>query len=227
MPFDPDEFVAACTRAAQDSDPVGGVRDVVDAAIRLGSAIDVALGPSRSIGPDTLFRSPDLTVQRISWPGGSAAAPHEHRMWAVVGVYAGRELNTLYQREGSTVVEDRVVPVETGEVFVLGPDAVHTVANPDRRWTAGLHVYGGDIVGVERSAWLPDGTAISQSESSAQRRAMVLAMRQLAADRQQEVSDEMRFLGLSALWREVERRRRYLTPVEVREVVADAWLSVS
>jgi predicted metal-dependent enzyme (double-stranded beta helix superfamily) len=221
--FDVDEFVAACQRAARDADPVGAVREVVSAAVRAGSAIDDVLGRQVSLDPDTLFRSEDLTVQRILWPGGSASPPHDHRMWAVVGVYAGRELNTVYERQGHTVVEKRKVPVEQGEVFELGADAVHSVVNPDRRWTAGLHVYGGDLIGVERSAWLPDGTETSQAASSAQRRAMVEEMRELATDRGQAMSGEMRFVALNALWDEVARRRRYLTPIEARAVIEHAW----
>ena len=43
--------------------------------------------------PDTLFASPEITVQRIVWRGGARSNVHEHRMWAVVGVYAGAEVN--------------------------------------------------------------------------------------------------------------------------------------
>lgn len=162
-------------------------------------------------------------MQRITWPGGAASPPHEHRMWAVVGVYAGREVNTVFDRSGPEITPARTVHVNSGDVFVLPATAVHEVHNPERRWTAGLHVYGGDILNVERSSWLPDGTEAPSTQVSAQRRAMVQAMRDLASDLGRQLSDEDRYLAFTALWREVDRRRRNLTVEEARDVVSSAW----
>ena len=223
MSFDRDVFVAECQGAAAESDPVEAVREVVEAAIQQGTAIDETLGTKVTGEADTLFRSDELTVQRIIWPGGSASPPHDHRMWAVVGVYAGRELNTLFDRRDRVISARRVVPIDAGSVLTLPVDAVHAVRNPDRQWTAGLHVYGGDIVDVERSAWLPDGSHAPQREVAAQRRLMVQAMLDMATEAGEKISDERRFVALTALWREAERARRNLTADEAREVVATAW----
>ncbi|HEX6247443.1 MAG TPA: hypothetical protein VFZ64_06180 [Nocardioidaceae bacterium] len=223
MAFDPDRFVAECQAAAAESDPVQAVRDVVEATIRQGTAIDDTLGVELTGDPDTLFHSSGLTVQRIMWPGGSASAPHDHRMWAVVGVYAGCEVNTIFDRQGGSINPSEVIPVDAGGVLTLPVHAVHAVRNPDRRWTAGLHVYGGDIIDTERSAWLPDGTEAPQCEVAAQRRIMVGAMRAVAMEAGENISDERRFAALTALWREVERVGRNLTADEARAVVASEW----
>lgn len=222
--FVPAELVEACRRAATEADPVAAVGEVIESTVRRhGSTIDDVLGRTPSVEPNTLFCSRELTVQRIAWPGGSASPPHEHRMWAVVGVYAGREVNTVFDREGGRIAPSRTVAVEAGRVFSLPATAVHAVHNPERRWTAGLHVYGGDIVNVARSSWLPDGTEAPQSEVTEQRRAMVQAMRDLAVDLGREISSDDRYVALSALWRETERLHRNLTPAEARAVVAGAW----
>jgi len=119
-----------------------------------GAAIDSVLGTELKPEHETLFSSEDLTIQRIIWLPGLGSSLHEHRMWAVVGVYAGEELNRIYERapDGLTDRGTRTVPER--DVFVLDADAIHSVENPDRNWTAGIHVYGGDIVNIERSAWV-------------------------------------------------------------------------
>ncbi len=94
-----------------------------------------------------------MTVQAIIWPTGIVIPPHDHRMWAVVGVVHGQEDNALYARAGHKLRLVRRVSVEEAEVLVLDEDSVHAVGNPCSRPTLGLHVYGGDIVGASRSTW--------------------------------------------------------------------------
>jgi predicted metal-dependent enzyme (double-stranded beta helix superfamily) len=96
--FTPERFVAACRTAAADDDPDAAVREVVGMAIADGSSIDEALGTEYVYPADLSYSSPDLTIQRVLWSPGTAAAPHDHRTWAVVGVYAGEEVNGLYRR---------------------------------------------------------------------------------------------------------------------------------
>jgi predicted metal-dependent enzyme (double-stranded beta helix superfamily) len=221
--FDPDAFVGECRRAASEAEPVAALAEVVAAAIRDGGAIDAALGTELKGEADTLFSSPELTVQRIVWPGGAASPPHDHRMWAVVGVYAGEEVNRLYRRGPSGLEERAVRPVGAAEVLTLGEDAVHSVENLRRQWTAGLHVYGGDILHNERSAWGPDGTEARFAENSAAFRAMWAPMRELAAEQGRAISDDDRYDALIAIREAYRRQRRYLTPEEARRVVAEAW----
>ncbi|MBV8930723.1 MAG: hypothetical protein JO152_16505 [Mycobacteriaceae bacterium] len=39
--------------------------------------------------------------------------------------------------------------------MILGPDVIHSVANPKLAYTAGLHVYLGDYLNAKRSEWDP------------------------------------------------------------------------
>lgn len=81
--------------------------------------------------------------------------PHDHRMWAVIGLYGGREDNTLHRRtpDGLAVAGEK--RLETGDVAVLGRAIIHSVANPLRTLTGAIHVYGGDFVAAQRSEWVP------------------------------------------------------------------------
>jgi predicted metal-dependent enzyme (double-stranded beta helix superfamily) len=75
-------------------------------------------------------------------------------MWAVIGIYGGREDNQFYRR-----LEDGRIEPNTGRTIIerdvigLGSDVVHSVANPTREWTAALHVYGGDFYSTPRTMW--------------------------------------------------------------------------
>jgi len=224
--FDSDAFVGDCRRAASEAEPVAALAEVVAAAIRNGGAIDAALGTELKGEPDTLFSSPELTVQRIVWPGGAASPPHDHRMWAVVGVYAGEEVNRLYQHAPWGLEERAVRPVGAAEVLTLGEDAIHSVENLRRQWTAGLHVYGGDIVHKARSAWGPDGVEVRFADNLAAVRSMWAAMREMrkvAAEQGRAISDDDRYDALTAIREGYRQRRRYLSHEEARRVVADVW----
>jgi predicted metal-dependent enzyme (double-stranded beta helix superfamily) len=150
--FDPEEFVDRCRAEVLDPDPASAVREVVAEAVSRPEALPAALSTTTN-GQITWFQSPELTVQRVVWPNGVITPPHKHRMWAVVGVCQGQEDNTLWRRTPEGVEQSGGREVKIGEVIVLGPNAIHAVANPCRCPTIGLHVYGGDILATPRSEW--------------------------------------------------------------------------
>ena len=46
--------------------------------------------------------------------------------------------------------------LKTGDVLVLGEDAIHAIANPLDRVSCAIHIYGGDLLNFSRrSAWNP------------------------------------------------------------------------
>ena len=83
--------------------------------------------------------------------------PHNHRMWAVIGIYTGREDNVFWRR----VKGDAAGRVEAAgakalgakDAEPLGRDIIHSVTNPIPRHTGAIHVYGGDFFAVDRSEW--------------------------------------------------------------------------
>jgi predicted metal-dependent enzyme (double-stranded beta helix superfamily) len=98
----------------------------------------------------------DLTILNIVWTPGMSVYPHDHRTWALIGLYGGREDNTFYRRspEGLQVACGK--QLETGETTLLGKSVIHAVQNPLRVFTGAVHVYGGDFFGTPRSDWDPE-----------------------------------------------------------------------
>jgi predicted metal-dependent enzyme (double-stranded beta helix superfamily) len=158
--FDVDQLIADCQEAASDSAPRRAVREVLLRAIGHADEIAAALRPTEG-GLNILYRSADLTILDVVWAPGMRLYPHDHRMWAAIGIYAGQEDNTFYRRSGGDnqhhhqLTESGGKELCTGEVLLLGDDAIHAVANPLRRLTAAIHVYGGDFVDQPRSQWGP------------------------------------------------------------------------
>lgn len=152
--FDVDELVGACRGAVGEGQPALAVRDVLRRALERPAAVGDVLRPALG-GISLLHRSPDLTVLHAVWAPGMELFPHDHRMWAVIGIYAGQEDNAFYRREGHGLTSSGGKAIAEGDVLVLGDDVIHSVANPLDRLTAAIHVYGGDFVDQERSAWGP------------------------------------------------------------------------
>jgi len=85
-----------------------------------------------------------------------AVYPHDHRMWALIGLYGGREDNTFYRRDGDRLRIAGDKRLETADTTLLGKSVIHAVANPLRVFTGALHIYGGDFFGTPRSDWDPE-----------------------------------------------------------------------
>jgi predicted metal-dependent enzyme (double-stranded beta helix superfamily) len=154
--FDLDRFIADCRAALAGGHPAGAVRELTERAVTVPGEIEAALGSPRLGGLFTLHHAPDLTVLNVVWAPGMAIYPHEHRMWAVIGLYGGREDNTFYRRgeRGLAIVGGK--QLERSETALLGEAAIHSVVNPLQGFTAAVHVYGGDFFGKPRSEWTPD-----------------------------------------------------------------------
>ena len=155
--FDVDNFIADCRSALAERQAPTAVKEVLERALSRPHEIDAALGEPERGGISTLHRSEDLTVLWVVWPPHVSLFPHEHRMWAANGIYGGREDNIFYRRgvDGG-IVRSGAKDIDAGEVALLGSDAIHSVANPRPRYTAAIHVYGGDFFDTPRSQWDPD-----------------------------------------------------------------------
>ena len=62
--------------------------------------------------------------------------PHDHRMWAAIGLYTGGEDNTFFRRDGQSLVESGGKELRPRDVCLLGADAVHAVTNSTREFEA-------------------------------------------------------------------------------------------
>jgi len=153
--FDTDTLVADCLVAIRDPDSQRAVRELLVRALEKPAPVQGALGKELG-GLDILYNSPELTVLNAIWAPGMKLYPHDHRMWAVIGIYGGTEDNKMYRRAPERIVEAGGRELRQSEVLALGAEAIHSVANPERRFTGAIHVYGGDFVNQPRSQWDPD-----------------------------------------------------------------------
>ena len=151
--FDLDRFVQDCTAALDETAPEMAVRELVAAAVADPADVMRTLGEPERGGVYTLHHSDRLTVLNLVWGPGMELMPHDHRMWAAIGIYTGRETNVFWRRDGAGL--QRMGGKELGEreAVWLGATAIHSVANPLGRLTGALHVYGGDFFGTPRSEW--------------------------------------------------------------------------
>jgi predicted metal-dependent enzyme (double-stranded beta helix superfamily) len=148
-----EDIVARCQAALAEHTPVLAVRDAVDELVADQSSLAEALGPVQRGGITTLHNTADLTVLHVAWTPGMTLNPHEHRMWAVIGMYGGQEDNSFFRRARGGLESTGGRELPAGEVLVLGDDVIHSVANSRRDFAVALHVYGGDFFTVERSEW--------------------------------------------------------------------------
>ncbi len=156
--FDVDELVQQCLDAVVESEPRLAIRDVLDRTMRAPGEVADALAPTEG-GLTLLHASPELTILHVVWAPGMAIYPHDHLMWAAIGIYTGQEDNSYYRRspeDRGTLVRSGGASLATGDVALLGDDAIHSVANPLRQLTGAIHIYGGDFVSQPRSQWDPD-----------------------------------------------------------------------
>ena len=104
---------------------------------------------------DIWYRSaaPDGPERRVA--AADLLFPHDHRMWAAIGIYGGQEDNTYYRRRDGGIVVAGGRQLRAGHVLVLGDDAIHEWLNPLARYAGAVHVYGGDFVTTQRSQWEP------------------------------------------------------------------------
>ena len=154
--LDPDRFVDEVRSANRERDAQRAVDQVLARAVSEPARMIEALGEPRTAGLHVLHRADDLTILNVAWAPLMLLLPHEHRMWASIAIYTGREDNVLWERRGAQVRAVGAASLSEKEVFALPEDAVHSVSNPIRRFTGALHVYGGDFFATPRSEWDPE-----------------------------------------------------------------------
>jgi predicted metal-dependent enzyme (double-stranded beta helix superfamily) len=157
--FDTDRFIADCREGGRTSGP-SGVLEVVSAAVTAPAEILHVLGEPRRAGVNVLYRSAELTILNLIWGPQMCQLPHDHRMWAVIGIYTGREDNIFWRRSAGDpagrIEAAGAKALGAREAVPLGPDIIHSVINPISRLTGAIHVYGGDFFAATHSQWDPE-----------------------------------------------------------------------
>ena len=165
-----DRFVEDCVRASLDSDPQAAVLEVLARGVRNPRAMLAALGEPQEAGIKVLHRSTSLTIFNAAWTPQMNLMPHNHLMWANIGIYTGREDNILWRRTPGSIEAFGAKALFEGQAAALPVDTIHSVTNPLLRFTGGIHIYGGDFFATTRSQWNPETLDEEPSDGAVIRR---------------------------------------------------------
>lgn len=158
--FNLDNFIESCESAVTNNETHLEIKEIVEKAVSDPESLMKAVGEPSKTGASPIFSSSKLTIVNVVWAPWVTIYPHNHNIWAVIGIYSGREDNIFWRR----INEDKQGRIEAagarslclGDVTPLGPDIIHSVNNPIPRNSGAIHIYGGDFFHVEnRSEWDP------------------------------------------------------------------------
>lgn len=155
--FDKERFIEECRLALREKESRSAIQALVERTVSDPAGVIRGLGEPRRAGVDIIHKADDLTILNLCWGPRMQFHPHNHRMWAVIGIYGGREENTFYRRgeSGSGLVQHGMRTLDAGDTAPLGETIIHAVVNPLDRITGAIHVYGGNFFEIERSEWDP------------------------------------------------------------------------
>jgi predicted metal-dependent enzyme (double-stranded beta helix superfamily) len=156
--FDLKDFVGSCKQFVGAADGARRVLELMRSVVADPEGIKSVVPPlerGQNVFDVPLCRSSELFILNATLPPHFKTPPHDHRIWAVIGIYEGQENNTFYRRSGKGLEEISRRELRAGEAMLLGPEVIHAIENPFGSSTLGLHVYGGDIAAAERSMWHP------------------------------------------------------------------------
>jgi predicted metal-dependent enzyme (double-stranded beta helix superfamily) len=153
--FDVNRFIEQCKDAISGDGTHQSVCEIVRGAISDPQNVLKELGEPNRAGVETIYHSNDLTILNVMWGPRMTIHPHNHLMWAVIGVYEGQEDNTFYKRVNGGIEIASQQALMTKDAAPLGEPVIHSVTNPLDKITAAIHVYGGDFFDMPRSEWDP------------------------------------------------------------------------
>ena len=127
---------------------------------------DLTSGMGSGIGQYALYRAEDgsLTLFSLVIPAGAETPVHDHLAWGLVGVYRGRQQETIYRRtddgrdETKAVLEiSRTQAMDAGEFYSLVPplDDIHFVKTLSDQPSVSIHLLANDTACVWRHRFDP------------------------------------------------------------------------
>ena len=152
------ELVARCAAAAETTEPMQAVRQVVEGLRGDIEGIERSLSYVSGVGGNArqvFYRSPNLTLLKVRFPAGRRTPPHDHGTWAMILLLSGREKNTVYRQEAAGLRKAGEVTLERGSILPMLAETAHVAECVGDEAAIGLHVYGGDILELPRKMWNP------------------------------------------------------------------------
>ena len=158
--FDLERFIEECKAVPVDGDQQKTIREMAERAVSEPGEVLKGLGEPTKAGVNTLYQSETLTILNLVWGPYMTLKPHNHQMWAVIGLYTGREDNIFWRKlegeDANRVEAAGAKALAVKDCAPLGRDIIHSVTNPTPRLTGALHIYGGDFFNEPRSEWNPE-----------------------------------------------------------------------
>ena len=146
-----------CLDALQTSDPQRSIESILLEAARDPAIVQAISSRTKfaSLEDLAIYRSDRLTLLAGALPPGFSAGPHNHNLWSVVSVCAGREDNEFYERNGQGLKHIGMASIVAPGVLANDADVIHAICNPLDVPLLALHAYGGDLFATPRSHWDP------------------------------------------------------------------------
>ncbi|HEX5164715.1 MAG TPA: cysteine dioxygenase family protein, partial [Thermomicrobiales bacterium] len=140
------------------------------------AAPDETSGMGGGIGQYALYRAEDgsLCLFSLVVPAGATTPVHDHLAWGLIGLYRGRQSETVYRRlddgsaEGQAQLEvASEQAVERGEFFaLLPPDGdIHRVSTISDEPSVSIHLLANDTACVWRHSFDPDAGTVTAFRS--------------------------------------------------------------
>jgi predicted metal-dependent enzyme (double-stranded beta helix superfamily) len=168
--FDLDNFVVDCILANQGAEPQLAVLEVLQKAVKDHKRVLSSFEPLQRAGITPIHRSDTLTIFSAVWTPQMNLMPHDHLMWANIGIYSGREDNIFWERTDRGISANGAEALFEGDAARLPTEAIHSVTNPLLRFTGGIHIYGGDFFNTTRTQWNPETLEEEPSDGDAIRK---------------------------------------------------------
>jgi predicted metal-dependent enzyme (double-stranded beta helix superfamily) len=139
-------------------------------------APDLKSGMGSGIGQYALYRAEDgsLTLFSLVIPAGAETPVHDHLAWGLIGVYRGRQFETVYRRLDDGAVAERAElevareqTMDTGEFYALLPprDDIHYVKTVSDVPSVSIHLLANDTACVWRHRFEPASGAVKAFRS--------------------------------------------------------------
>lgn len=102
-----------------------------------------------------------FSIVSFVWGPGQVTPIHDHRVWGLLGVLRGGEISTTYQwLADGTLQNEPETYFGPGKIAAVSPAIgdIHSIRNAHAdRVSVSIHIYGGNIGGVQRSVFSDNG----------------------------------------------------------------------
>jgi predicted metal-dependent enzyme (double-stranded beta helix superfamily) len=126
--FDLDQFIADCRAALTADRSHKLVLEAVARAVSDPPSVIKGLGEPKRAGVQKLYHASDLTILNVIWAPHMVFVPHNHQMWAVIGIYGGREDNIFWHRIAGDPTGHRSQPQVLGRCASVTPNRSDTAS---------------------------------------------------------------------------------------------------